>query len=249
MTPTSGLVLRVKGPRRPEVAGLAGAHAVHIAFITTATIACSAGPRASRKDGKCARRPARAGPTNSTSPTLVVYSHSGGRDPSRWSTGLGRELAEFRRTPRCIKLARGQHDCLAHEVLKPTVAHLRDDIGNRCHTDRRPSRCLLLRLTLGGADEHERHGGRNHLSFSLHHVYRRDPLPRRRQLGSPWSGTALGKRGNETEAASHKGSPPARPRTCPPTESVFCEVSAASLCYGGGWRLLDHAPARVGCTD
>ena len=63
---------------------------------------------------------------------------------------LGRDLAEpgadLRRDLALHQLAGDQRDRLADEILKPTITHLRDDIGNR-HALTFGHRGVSIRLT------------------------------------------------------------------------------------------------------
>jgi hypothetical protein len=78
---------------------------------------------------------------------------------------LGRDLTELRanlrRDLRAHQLTRDQRDRLAHGILKPTIPNLGNDIGNR-HPLLFEHRGVSFSQLCGGANEHERHGGRNH---------------------------------------------------------------------------------------
>ena len=74
-----------------------------------------------------------------------------------------RDLAEFRPNLRgdlrLHQLPRDQRDRLAHEILKPAITHLRNDIGNR-HALTIGHRGVSNRLTAKNSRRVRRHGGR-----------------------------------------------------------------------------------------
>ena len=119
-------------------------------MIVVATSSLNQRRRASKNDGKYACLSACAGPATRSprpwSPTPVGGTHCDGRPRVRRPRRPQRRPQP--RSP-AHQLASDQRDRLANEVLKPTVAHLCNDISNRRHAlTFRPSWCLLLERLL-----------------------------------------------------------------------------------------------------
>ena len=86
---------------------------------------------------------------------------------------------------RLHQLARDQRDRLTHEILKPTIAHLRNDIGNR-HALTFGHRGVSNRLTAVNSRRVRRHGGRPS-QRSAYPALVTPLLPKRPPL--PWPGS------------------------------------------------------------
>jgi hypothetical protein len=145
-------------------------------------IACSERRRGSRNDGKYEGPDRFFGINSSISPTLVshargryelrcVVRRSGATSPS--SAPISAEISAS------IKLARDQRDRLLDKILKPPIAHLRDDIGNRRHAMTIGHRGVSIHVDRGtdddvGATVADPRGPRP-TRRSLHHFYRVRP--------------------------------------------------------------------------
>ncbi len=104
------------------------------ASSTTATIACSLRRRGSRNDGKYERPDRFFGINSSISPTRV--SHARGRVPLRCvNRRSGATSPSSAPISALISASINSWTTSAtaslNEILKPTIAHPRDDIGNR----------------------------------------------------------------------------------------------------------------------
>jgi hypothetical protein len=107
-------------------------------------------------------------------------------------------------------------------------------------SDLRSSWCLVLERLLVGADEHERHGGRNHLSCSLHHFYLLDSVVRR----SIWSFDTSASGPLSPEAVISPDGSISGGGAVSPAEREIAAFRLTDL-HAGGSRLAIHWPLLV----